>query len=54
MESNLEKYQPRREVELVTSNHVRADRSCMEGGPVDYLRGAKGNGSTFLQYYSSL
>ena len=54
MESSLDKYQPRSEVELVLANYARADWSIMKKVPVGYLKGAKGNGSAFLQYYSNL
>ena len=54
MESSLDKYQPRNEVELVLANYARADWSIMKEVPVGYLKGAKGNGSASLQYYSSL
>ena len=54
MESSLDKYQPRSEVELVLANYAHADWLIMEKVPVGYLKGAKGNGSIFLQYYSSL
>ena len=54
MESSLDKYQPRSEVELVLANYARADWSIMKKVPVGYLKGAKGHGSAFLQFYSSL
>ena len=54
MESTLDKYQPRSEVELVLANYARAEWSIMKKVPVGFLEGAKGNRSAFLQYYSNL